>query len=703
MRLILQTLTLLYALSPGTHSHGREEESEISRGPELSSDLPLVYDDLTQTVKAEKRATLRSRDFFLQAELILWDRNQSLVQASGEVILTTPGLRILCQSLELDLLRGDYLAEEVLVGFHPWSLEAESLSKSDRRIMTSQSRLLRESTSSPGQGLGISFDEVSFDQNTSLLRTSSGRIKLNDFPAIPTPPLQIRTGDQGKTWKIRAKAGKAANLGWYVGAGTKWEVEKIEMETEVTGFFKRGGLLGSQFSYRSGEESHDTPWVSAFLDLGWIKDQAENPGLDKRGLAFSDQRKFLDSDFILAKERSWRMAGRIQFESDSEINRDLRLENFSNGQWNDHFIEIGYENHWGGISGLQRWQLNEHEALLERRPNLRIETVPHSVIYSLYHSLLVEYSELEGRDAMGEGTGASSKLDLAVQSFHPFHLSSGLTYTPSFTFRDQLYQTNEIEPHRAWTEWSHELRFHAYGDYQISNPLWDLDGIRHSMDFIIGYRDLRLQRQKESSSIPKLDASDFRLNLEPISLIDVIEADNLIPNEKVRLEWNHQFDTSGRNGIRELGHLKIAKDLWSQSADSAKGARAFNTQLLLSPADWLHLRSQTKSHDDRANEVRVYSALLKDGYENQYQISRIEFPNDFDQWALSSSKLIDFGIKLLLSLRYDEERKIFPLWRAVLEVDSENGIKYIASLSERRGTSKEDEIAFSIGVRLLAF
>ena len=67
-------------------------------------------------------------------------------------------------------------------------------------------------------------------------------------------------------------------------------------------------------------------------------------GLDRRGLTFSDQRTYLDSQLVYINKQNIRLAGKINYESDSEINRDFRIENFTNSQWNDYYLELDTRN-----------------------------------------------------------------------------------------------------------------------------------------------------------------------------------------------------------------------------------------------------------------------------------------------------------------------------------------------------------------------
>ena len=427
-------------------------------------------------------------------------------------------------------------------------------------------------------------------------------------------------------------------------------------------------------------------------------------GLDRRGLTFSDQRTYLDSQLVYINKQNVRLAGKINYESDSEINRDFRIENFTNSQWNDYYLELGYEKHWGGFSGLQRWQVNEHEGVLERRPNFRIEMAPLFLpVGSIYHSAVIEYSDLRNRNSSGEVIAESTKLDASIQSFRPFKITNGLIYTPSITARRQNYQVEGTRPQTTWTEWSNELRLHLFANYEMRNKLWEVDGLQHTMDFILTHQHLELSSEKQSQLIPKLDSSDFRLNLETLNLMDLIEADHLTASNAVRLDWIQNLTTNGDYGTRDLAYLKLTQDLWKESSDPLVEAESFYAQFEFMPARWLRLRGQTKTNDFQARTINIYSALLNDGFENQYQVSQIHFPDTNKQWALSASKLIDYGKKLLFSLRYDSEQKKFPYWHLAFEIDARNNFIYLLSLSERSGTTKENEIELTFGFKLYSF
>ena len=223
------------------------------------------------------------------------------------------------------------------------------------------------------------------------------------------------------------------------------------------------------------------------------------------------------------------------------------------------------------------------------------------------------------------------------------------------------------------------------------------------MDFILTHQHLELSSEKQSQLIPKLDSSDFRLNLETLNLMDLIEADHLTASNAVRLDWIQNLTTNGDYGTRDLAYLKLTQDLWKESKDPLVEAESFYAQFEFMPARWLRLRGQTKTNDFQARTINIYSALLNDGFENQYQVSQIHFPDTNKQWALSASKLIDYGKKLLFSLRYDSEQKNSRIGILLLKSMHEI-ISFICFLFQKEvAPPKKNEIELTFGFKLYSF
>ena len=133
-------------------------------GPTLTAEKPLVYDDFNQTVRAQKNAILRSNEFLLHADEILWDRNNSMVKATGNTIISARGIRLLCDKLELNLQNGNYEAQGVKAGFSSLVFQTDQIKKRDNKIKANHAVL-----SDPGYFEGSTrpsffFKNITFDE-----------------------------------------------------------------------------------------------------------------------------------------------------------------------------------------------------------------------------------------------------------------------------------------------------------------------------------------------------------------------------------------------------------------------------------------------------------------------------------------------------------------------------------------------------------
>ena len=132
-------------------------------------------------------------------------------------------------------------------------------------------------------------------------------------------------------------------------------------------------------------------------------------------------------------------------------------------------------------------------------------------------------------------------------------------------------------------------------------------------------------------------------------------------------------------------------------------AKSFYAQADFHPARWLQIRAQTKENNQDSKKLNVLSAFIQDGFQSNYQISRVKYPQVNNQWIFSLSRWIDHSKRVECSTRYDSKNRQFPYWRIAMEIQTAHSIDYTISLSERNGTAKEDELAFNFGLRVFSF
>ncbi len=668
--------------------------------PSLEGDESLVYDDVKKTVTAKGNAILRSSEFLLVAEEIKFDRNQSMVSATEKVILSAHGYRILCDRIILDLQTGNFDAQDVKTGSYPWVLETKQLSRKNGMISFGESFL----SNRKGTNLGpnIHFPVLDFDENKSQFISEWSWMKQGNRKIFPILPIRYNS-DLNQSLRGNFLIGKKNNLGWYVGtrAGLKSSTSKADLE--IIGYSRRGFLLSPEISFSSDLNSIYSS--NASFEFGWIRDQDDNPGMDRRNLPFSKDRNYLDASFISQFNNSWRLAGQFQQESDSEMFREFRSERFEKRQWLNNFAELSWEHPNGGISGLHRWQVNQHEAQIEQSPTLRLDFGPFSLpSQSTYHSVSVEYSNLRKKDEYGAVQDKSRKLDYALQTYHPLELAQGITYIPSYTIRNQSYELGQNDASRAWSEWGNELRLFMYADYDFENKTWGIEGIRHSMNFVLRHHKIHSLKDKNIGLIPKIDVSAFSLNLDPMNLLDIIEADDLVAHEALRLEWTNSLLTSDGRDSNELVRILLAQDLWVKDKDYGMFKPTFYSNFEINPAEWLQLRAKSKvNNSPSTSRIHTLSIFLFDGKDREYGISYLEYLNFGGQWMFETSVIIDPNKKVSFSARYDAKSQSFPYWRGLFEFSQNHEWVYLLSLSQRKGTLRENELELNLGLRLYSY
>ena len=298
----------------------------------------------------------------------------------------------------------------------------------------------------------------------------------------------------------------------------------------------------------------------------------------------------------------------------------------------------------------------------------------------------------------------SKKLDYALQTYHPLELAPGITYIPSYTFRNQSYELDTNDASRAWSEWGNELRLYMYADYNFENKTWEIEGLRHSMNFVLRHQKIHSLKRKNIGLIPKINVSAFSLNLDPMNLLDIIEADDLVSHEALRLEWTNSILTSDERGRNELATIMLAQDLWVKDKDYGLFKPTFYSTFEINPADWLQLRAKSKvNNSPSTSRIDALSIFLHDGLNREYGITYLKYLNFGGQWMFETSLILDPSKKVSFSARFDTKYQTIAYWRGLFEFSNSQEWVYLFSLSQRNGTLREDELEFNLGIRLYSF
>ncbi len=663
----------------------------------LESDNDVYFDETIQKLVASGNARLQSGNILLTANRIEFDRNQSIATASGKVILTDGEIRLLSKDLSVSLISGDFNATDVKTMLYPLAIKAEQIVRKDFVITGIDSSLyfLDKVKNEPN----LNLKTVKINQKENTFEVAGIVAKIGDQWVGTLPSFSGKT--KHNPWRYKLKAGDQRNLGWYLGAGGKWELNPtIDFNFETTSYSKRGWLFSPGFNW--SDQENDT-WGE--ISTGWINDQGKKLGNDLRGVPINSDRSYVRGYTLNQLDQNWQFTGQFEYNNDSDVYRDFQRDQFYQNQWNDSFGEVSYQSdHWT-LSTLARWQANEHESIVEQLPTTRFDLHPIAWMHpDLYHRVTLEFSSFRKKDDYGNLFQESKKFDMGYEIVRPFRLSNGFIYTPHFAFRRQDYSLVGHDASRTFGEIANELRFEVFGDYDWKNTIWEIDQLRHVMSFSISHRLINRISADQQSNIPIIDDPFIDINLRSIDLMDHIQADGLKPYEVVRLGWENEFLTRDERNTRSLASIAFFNDLYYDEKESDSESKEFFSDLTLYPAHWLSFKAQSKFDLDSGDAVRnSFSTRITDGIINQVEIGYFKYLTFSDQWRINTSHRMDNTKNILSTIAYDAENDRIPFWQASIEYKTSPFWTWILSVSGREGTAKENEMEIALSTRIFAF
>lgn len=665
----------------------------------LDAENEVYFDGKRGKLIATPNARLRSGDILLIAKRIELNRKQNEAVAIGNVILSDGEFRLLCESMQINLISGDFNATNVKFGLYPWAIEAEEISRTNSTVQGLESGLyfLGKEKYEPN----LKIRKLKLDQEKDNVDASGVFLRMGNQTIGRLPSFSGKIGK--KSLRFNLRAGNRKNLGWYLGTGGEWKLNStLSSNTEITAYSERGILVSPSFEWDSTSTGS---FHSGTIESGWIDDQGKSRGNDIQGLPLGRDRSFLHAYSVNRVRDNWRIAGQIEWNKDSEVIRDFQRDQFYQNQWNDSFAELAYEGRIWRISTLSRWQANQYEAIRAQLPTIRFDLAPCPIAKSkFYHSMNFEFSALRDRDGLGKLIQKSTKLDGAYKIIRPIRLGNGIIYSPHLSYRSQNYSLHGPNARRSMGEWGNEVRYDIYGDYDWKNTTWGIDQIRHVVGFSVSHRKVSRLSANRESLIPQIDNPFSELNLTPIDLTDHLQADGLNPYEVVRLGYENEFLTRTGNKSRSIASINFFHDLYHHNQSTDHSPEEFFAGFAMNPAPWIFLRGQSKLDTDLDQVIRnSFSVQLVDGAFNSFEIGYSKYLTFLDQWQISAMHRWSESKIFHGSISIEKETDNIPYWHIGIEHQSSPAWTWLFSLSGRKGTAKENETEFAVSTRIFAF
>ena len=690
----LQTVLLCAVLSLLASSTGVYGDQNLV----LESDQPITYTDQNKTIHAVGNASLKGDDFLVLAEEISWNRETGDALAVGKVSITRGDSRILADRVNLQTKTGDYLAINAVGGTPPKHFTAKTL-ESNGSIETYHHGVLY--LSEPGLfEPNIRARNYTVDSNRSTFSISPAQVRIGNIliGILPGYTGNKRDGLGGVSSMI--KVGKDGTLGWYGQVGFDYKWSDITTGATLTYYQDRGLLISPTITH---SKSFEDGYINSRFKGGWVNDTTSSPGRDARGLPIRENRGYAHFTNLSRFSDRFRSSTAIEWEGDSEIIRDFRRNEFYSNQWNQSHNEMTYEGNGYSVSVFTKWQTNSHESMVEQLPLLTMDGGPYYKSY-LYHSGSLAYGSLIQRDEYGAREPSIRRFNIGYKAEKPIAIANGLVLNPSLALLHQHYDLPTSNPNRSFFEYGLDLHAHFHQPLPYSNEVWEIDQMFHSMKLSIGYRGTDHVGGSSSGQIPIVNPEVEDLNLAPLDILDHKDSEIIREKEVIRFGWENNLFAKWNEANRRLLSMRAFYDVYNSGEVGTKDSDFMYADLSVHPAHWVSLNVRHKVDlQSGENYRKSYGLNLRDGRFQGASLSYLSYL-DFNNYTYFSGwKRLNEKLFSSLSALYDLDQDFLTYWNGRFEYRTGSSWVWDFTITQRKGTSRENNTEFSIGLSLSGF
>lgn len=686
----------------GGATGGAAPANPPATGFRVTSDEPLTIDFKTGEGIARKNATLVAPPWSMTADEIRVNYKNREASATGHVVLTRPGLRVLAESATYHDATGELEVRDYRFGHPPLHVSGErahgtadvmtfehvtlTYGEPDRlapRATASSLTLYREGERMEAHMLRAGFGVVPVFAMTGLSRGL-------DFPKLE--------------WDSRA--GLDSTLGLHLGASAYAPVAPaFRPGLNLDLYSKRGVLIGPGLRY--GSDTAPTATAGA-MDFAWIHDLG-NPGVDRFDDPIEDDRFFWTWEHHAhGQDRRWSLNGQLALWSDPAVVRDFREDLFHRNQEPDTFVEGSLNGTGYILSAFARAQVNDFQFGVERLPEVRFDLLPLALGQT---GVLLEMqagaAALREQEPGTDDTIETDRFDAYAGLSRTFSSRSSLSFTPVLGGRVTHYTRAENGRDtytRGLGEIGFDSGFRAWGVRHFDKPFLGLESVRHILHPTLQYRYVP-EADKGREFIPDLDRDAFLTRLQPLGLADRRDIDTLGEIDVVRVGLGNTVEARREDyGSVRLFELNFAADFHLDDGHKGNRASDLQTELRVTPAGWLDtwlfLRNDLETLEVKEMNLRVMlvdSTVWSLGFDGNYLADEIGQVRLFGRCAISEADEINGR------LVYDTRERRFNEIRAGFSRRITQNWQFGLGAVWRNGQVRESDFGLMAEVRFLAF
>lgn len=681
----LAALALAAALAPATPAQSPNQG-------ELTAVQPLEIDGNTQEVLARGDARLALGGYVLTADEIRFNQQSGTATATGNVVLTGSGVRLVGQRASFDTRTRRVEVTGFRVGSPPWLAQGSSASGSLEDLV------VEDATLTPGEPDGLlptlrarSIRVIGRDE----VELTAPSVGLGGLRLLPLPSVRRPAADSGV--RVSVEGGYSEALGVFVSPEVLVPLRPgLAFNGGVELYSERGVLLAPGFDYAS------TAYTGA-LRAQYINDRGDL-GTDILGRAIDEDRWLLQWTHRHDFGDGLDLAIAAAYWSDSELTRDFRPADFRLREQPSSHAELTWARGPWVVSTLVRSISDDFQGTAERLPEVRADLLPVQLADS---GILVHGFASAGwlrRDTITGPTFSTPRLDGYAGVQMPLRLGSWGTFTPLAGTRATFWGDS---PDGGGFRWLGELGFdlqaatHATWDY--ANPVWRIDGLRHVLAPRIEYRWIP---QADGGDMPfPLDVLPFSTYERPLGLADRRAAEDFGREHVVRTALSNILQTRDPEfGVRELARFDVGVDWRLSNMPGERRTSDVFSDLVAHPASWLEVgvRQRVRLNGGRWTELNP-RIVLRDGRFWTLELAQHFLEDRFEQYGAALNYRVNEVWRLGARVRYNArdgrfDEQVYSVFHNIRNIWE---LEYRLAFVE--GSARESSVSFTVGVELLRF
>lgn len=600
---------------------------ELERQPDLTAE---TIDANQETGEAVVRGNARLSDgtLLLLADEIRYNAKTHVATALGHIQFTRGNLRLLADRLVYNRATGEFTAENIRVGSHPYFIEGFSASGTQDEITVKRARA---SYGEPGPWQPtINADTIVFAPDRAL-RSENVTLGIGHAQPVPIPRFDYSLSAP-LIGTASLNGGFRRSLGAFVEAALHVPIHpSLRLGADLGLYTNRGVMFGPSGRY---SDSKDADRLRGYFRSGYINDHGDRgrdhvfdePVPEHRAYAEWQHQQQLAPNLSLAAQAHWW--------KDPEVYRDFRSRAFFPLQQPDTFVESVYTGANYFVSAFARLQPNSFHRAAERLPEIRFDVLPlplASGFLQRFHAsfaflredpvpsllpqfpgvpltlppptLLTVASLPDAANGPSVFTLQSQRLDAYYALERPIVPREWLTITPVIGGRLTHYTHIKVGPTtrpnylRLLGELGVDAVLRSSGTFDYQNPQWRINGLRHLLTPRLSYRYIP-DADKGAGRFPRIDRRASILNtaylpyLQPLGLGEQRNVDDLGPTNTLRLSIDNVLQTrDATDGTRDLLAFNVGNDFRFRSG-RVTGERPLSethAELAVMPVKWLQI------------------------------------------------------------------------------------------------------------------